>query len=252
MWPTRGCGTVGSASRGTPGISGHRVLPLRYQHDPLRRAAEAPESSTSTSSATIPTAASMANREHCEQDVGYDRLQIDRLHPPTAISSKSSTFDKFIYALGRLRSRRHLTELDDELRARQLRSSSETAPSPVPTETSDFALISADGPWPTGSISLTGGHRQRQHFDDTGVPAKDREGAECSSDLLQITSSAIAPEESADSPPTGSPSLTGGDCKSVHRHSHSRPSGSTTRSRRPSSTSWTSSSSSGEYQTVEV
>ena len=28
MWPTRGCGTVGSASRGNPGISGHRVLPL--------------------------------------------------------------------------------------------------------------------------------------------------------------------------------------------------------------------------------
>ena len=252
MWPTRGCGTVGSASRGNPGISGHRVLPLRYQHDPLRRAAEAPESSTSTSSATIPTAASMANREHCEQDVGYHRLQIVRLHPSTAISSKSSTFDKLIYAFGRLRSRRNLTELDKELRARQQLSASESPLLQAPTEMTDLTLISANSPWPTGSISLTGGHRQRQPFADTGVPAKVREGAECNSDPLHITSSAIAPKKMAETSPTGSPSLTGGDCQSVHSHSHSRPSGSTASSRRSRTASWTSSSSSGNILLKEL
>ena len=246
MWPTRGCGTVGSASRGNPGISGHRVLPLRHQHDPLRRAAEAPESSTSTSSATIPTAASMASREHCEQDVGYHRLQIVRLHPSTAISSKSSTFDKLIHAFGRLRSRRNLTELDEELRAKQQLSDSESPLLYAPTEMTDLTLISSCIPWPTGSILLTGGHQQRQLFDDTGVPPKAREGAERNSDPFSINSSAIAPEESANSPPTGSLSLTGGDCPSVHSHSLPRPSGSTASSRRPPSTSRTSSSSGGD------
>ena len=61
----------------------------------------------------------MANREHCEQALGWDRLHIDRLQPSLAKFVKFEMFNKVIYTLGRLRSRCHLTKLDEELPAEQ-------------------------------------------------------------------------------------------------------------------------------------